>query len=130
METKEGIVQDKMSTRPISYRPLLGRVSLSLSREVGYFQALSLWTLCFFALGPRSRLSTTSFTLAPLCISRMDLRSVTKSQFTTGICGSCRSSNNGRFCGPLAGPNLSSSRCYSPRPIQRRGQNRSSILLL
>lgn len=55
MAKSAGIVQDETSTRPISYRPLHGRVSLSRSREVGYFQALSLWTLCFFALGPRSR---------------------------------------------------------------------------
>lgn len=53
---QQSIVQDETSTRPISYRPLHGRVSLSRSREVGYFQSLlSLWTPCFFALGPRSR---------------------------------------------------------------------------
>lgn len=52
---------------------------------------------------PRPSLPTTSFTHAPLCISRMDLGSVTKSRFTTGICGSCRSDEQWSLLWPTRG---------------------------
>lgn len=55
---------------------------------------------------PRPSLPTTSFTHAPLCISRMDLGSVTKSRFTTRICASCRSDEQWTLLWPTHGPQI------------------------